>query len=252
MVDLGANLLGKAMYGGAALVAGAAAGATLLLCEPARAQGTNQVAGSGIGLPAGPASTGVGSQFEMVFWQSIDSGNDPALYEAYLGRYPDGTFASVARVKIAKLRQMSGGAAVPASIPAPVSPPAAMAGCSGSVASCRASFLFQRRRARTSSHLHWRCSLQHWQWRFRHKSQHRRLRMPPSTPRPELQACFMHRNGSSAAASPARAEADASDSSERQSGTAPYARPCWRIASACRMPRSWPCHRPRRQPPRHR
>lgn len=124
MVDVGAILGGRAFPG---LVAAATvAVTTLLLPGPASGQGAGQVAsaGPGIGLTSGPASTGVGSQFEMVFWQSIDSGNDPALYEAYLGRYPDGTFASVARVKIAKLRQLSGGAAAP--VLAPQSPPAAL------------------------------------------------------------------------------------------------------------------------------
>ena len=49
--------------------------------------------------------TGVGSQFELTYWQSVESGNDPALYEAYLAQYPSGTFAPVARVKLARLRQ---------------------------------------------------------------------------------------------------------------------------------------------------
>ncbi len=74
-------------------------------------------------------TTGVGSQFELSFWQSVESGNDPALYEAYLAKYPDGTFATVARVKLARMRQ----AAVPTTAPAPapvptptlVAPPAA-------------------------------------------------------------------------------------------------------------------------------
>lgn len=56
---------------------------------------------------------GVDRQIELTMWQSIDSNNDPALYEAYLARFPNGTFADVARLKIAKLR----GTAPP---PAPV------------------------------------------------------------------------------------------------------------------------------------
>lgn len=75
-------------------------------------------------LPAhaqGPVATGVGSQFELTFWQSVESGNDPALYEAYLAQYPNGTFAAVARVKLAKLRQLSAPApADPAAAPAAV------------------------------------------------------------------------------------------------------------------------------------
>ncbi|MEI6642615.1 MAG: hypothetical protein WCL10_11300 [Novosphingobium sp.] len=53
----------------------------------------------------GQTTTGVGSQFELTYWQSVESGSDPALYEAYLAQYPNGTFAPVARVKLAKLRQ---------------------------------------------------------------------------------------------------------------------------------------------------
>ena len=73
--------------------------AALVSAQPASAQA--QALGS---ATIGPASTGIGSQFEMVFWQSVDSGSDPALYEAYLSKYPDGTFAQVARVKLEKLR----------------------------------------------------------------------------------------------------------------------------------------------------
>ena len=72
----------------------------LPLASPAQAQG--------------PVATGIGSQFELAFWQSVESGNDSALYEAYLAQYPNGTFAAVARVKLAKLRQLS--------VPAPAAP----------------------------------------------------------------------------------------------------------------------------------
>lgn len=77
-----------------------------------------------------PSTTGVGSQFELTYWQSVESGNDPALYEAYLAQYPNGTFAQVARVKLAKLRQIAAPAsaqapvqAIPATPPAPTLPP---------------------------------------------------------------------------------------------------------------------------------
>lgn len=81
---------------------------TLLAAAPALAQGV--------------AATGVGSQFELTFWQSVESGSDPALYEAYLAQYPNGTFATVARVKLAKLRQISV-PATPAPLPAPTQQP---------------------------------------------------------------------------------------------------------------------------------
>ncbi len=82
---------------------------------PASAQGMVQ------GSTLGPASTGVGSQFEMVFWQSVDSGTDPALYEAYLSKYPEGTFAQVARVKSEKLRHIMTASSVPVPPPPPPS-----------------------------------------------------------------------------------------------------------------------------------
>lgn len=81
-------------------------------------------------LGQAPSTTGVGSQFELTYWQSVESGSDPALYEAYLAQYPNGTFAAVARVKLAKLRQIAAPAsaqapvqAIPATPPAPTLPP---------------------------------------------------------------------------------------------------------------------------------
>lgn len=71
-----------------------------------------------------PTSTGVGSQFELTFWQSVESGSDPALYEAYLAQYPTGTFAAVARVKLTRLRQSLPADPAPSPVPvAPTSPP---------------------------------------------------------------------------------------------------------------------------------
>jgi hypothetical protein len=39
-----------------------------------------------------------------VFWESIKDSKDPAEYEAYLKKYPDGTFADLAKAKIASLK----------------------------------------------------------------------------------------------------------------------------------------------------
>jgi hypothetical protein len=47
--------------------------------------------------------TGVGSQFELAFWQSVSASDDAEQLEAYLKRYPDGTFSALARMKIAAL-----------------------------------------------------------------------------------------------------------------------------------------------------
>ena len=78
-------------------------------------------------------ATGVGTPFELAFWQSIDSSSDPSLYEAYLTRYPNGTFSEIARAKIVALhgrttpQSTSGTTAAPTVSPAltvPVAPPA--------------------------------------------------------------------------------------------------------------------------------
>ena len=79
-------------------------------------------------VPGAPAlaqsavATGVGTPFELAFWQSIDSSNDPSLYESYLNRYPNGTFSEIARAKIITLRARLGPSAAPASPTAPPPP----------------------------------------------------------------------------------------------------------------------------------
>ncbi|MDT0508833.1 hypothetical protein [Novosphingobium sp. MMS21-SN21R] len=51
--------------------------------------------------------TGVGTQFELTFWQSVTGSDDPAVYEAYLQQYPAGTFSGLAKAKVANLRKTS-------------------------------------------------------------------------------------------------------------------------------------------------
>lgn len=48
---------------------------------------------------------GVGSQFELAFWQSVTGSDDATLYEAYLQQYPSGTFGALARAKVVILRK---------------------------------------------------------------------------------------------------------------------------------------------------
>jgi hypothetical protein len=50
-------------------------------------------------------ANGVGSAFELTFWQSVAGSDDQALFDAYLARYPDGTFSGLARAKIAALQR---------------------------------------------------------------------------------------------------------------------------------------------------
>ncbi len=89
-------------------------------------------AGSGVAqVPASAASggNGVGSQFELAFWQSIASSDDRMQYEAYLAQYPAGTFSGLARAKIAAIDRARGiapaavAAAPAAAIPAPANVP---------------------------------------------------------------------------------------------------------------------------------
>lgn len=53
---------------------------------------------------AAPATTPQPSA-EMVFWQSIRGNNDPALFRAYLAKYPQGEFALIAKVKMDALEK---------------------------------------------------------------------------------------------------------------------------------------------------
>ena len=48
--------------------------------------------------PAGP-------NMEALFWQSIQGGTNPAEFEAYLRQFPNGTFASLARLKLDALKE---------------------------------------------------------------------------------------------------------------------------------------------------
>lgn len=73
---------------------------------------------------APPAPNGVGSAFELTFWQSVTGSEDVASYEAYLARYPNGTFSGLARARIAAIQRAI--AVQPATAPAaaPTAPPA--------------------------------------------------------------------------------------------------------------------------------
>lgn len=68
-------------------------------------------------------TNGVGSEFELMFWRSVADSGDRTQLEAYLSQYPGGTFAGLARAKIAALPvQASATPAAPP--PAPVAAPA--------------------------------------------------------------------------------------------------------------------------------
>jgi uncharacterized caspase-like protein len=62
--------------------------------------------------PRGPAPDG-----EIVFWQSIQNSKNAADFKAYLEKYPNGTFAALAKLRIAELEK-----AADVTPPAPVAP----------------------------------------------------------------------------------------------------------------------------------
>ncbi len=71
---------------------------------------------NGTGAPA-QATPPVDPALDLAFWQAIVDSNDPALFQAYLDRFPDGTFAPIAKARIAA----PSGAAP--QVAAPVEPP---------------------------------------------------------------------------------------------------------------------------------
>ncbi|MDP6708921.1 MAG: caspase family protein [Alphaproteobacteria bacterium] len=58
-----------------------------------------------------------GTDKEMVFWQSIQNSQSAADYEAYLGTYPNGEFALLARARLKALTKTQTAALVPAPKP---------------------------------------------------------------------------------------------------------------------------------------
>ncbi len=65
--------------------------------------------------PAAPAATG--SQIELAFWNSVKDSERPELFELYLKRYPQGSFAPLARLQLEALKPS-------APAPAPAGPAA--------------------------------------------------------------------------------------------------------------------------------
>ena len=60
---------------------------------------------------------------ELAFWESIKASTEPADFEAYLRKFPDGQFADLARNRLFALRPP---VLVPAPVPAPAPPPVAL------------------------------------------------------------------------------------------------------------------------------
>jgi hypothetical protein len=49
----------------------------------------------------------VAVNIELTFWNSVKDSDDPAMLEAYLEKYPDGEFKSLAEIMLTKLRSPS-------------------------------------------------------------------------------------------------------------------------------------------------
>lgn len=66
--------------------------------------------------PAAGAANGVGTAFEMTFWQQVAGSDDPAMLDAYLQQYPTGTFAPLARARLAAIARQSKVATPPVAV----------------------------------------------------------------------------------------------------------------------------------------
>jgi hypothetical protein len=82
-----------------------------------------------INVPATPAPVAVAppprdDRAEILFWESIHEDNAPADLRAYLERFPNGTFAPLARARLAALQPRPTALAAVVPVPLPVQPPA--------------------------------------------------------------------------------------------------------------------------------
>lgn len=68
-------------------------------------------------VPAPRPSTSE-AEMELTFWTSIKDGTNPAMFEAYLRKYPQGHFSELARIRLTELKP----APQPVPQPAPVKP----------------------------------------------------------------------------------------------------------------------------------
>lgn len=78
--------------------------------------------------PAPSAQTGQPDPYELSFWDTIRTSENPAEYRAYLNAYPTGLFAPLAKTREQFFRDRAGGAVASAAPPAAPAPRAAPAG----------------------------------------------------------------------------------------------------------------------------
>jgi carboxyl-terminal processing protease len=60
--------------------------------------------------PVAPAAPSADKSVEIAYWNSIANSSNPALFQSYLRRFPDGDFAELAEAKLAELQQADGAA----------------------------------------------------------------------------------------------------------------------------------------------
>ena len=51
-----------------------------------------------------------GTAVELTYWKSVEDSDNPAMFQAYLEQYPDGSFVALARAKLDELAGRSDGA----------------------------------------------------------------------------------------------------------------------------------------------
>ena len=66
-----------------------------------------------------PAQEAPSADREVVFWNSIEDSDNPAVFEEYLRRYPEGLFAGLARIRLNELKETETAALTPPSQPTP-------------------------------------------------------------------------------------------------------------------------------------
>ena len=60
-------------------------------------------------VPPAPQPSPASAELEGLFWQSIMNSTNPAEFEAYLRRFPNGLFSELAQARLAELRSAAGG-----------------------------------------------------------------------------------------------------------------------------------------------
>ena len=56
--------------------------------------------------PAATKTSGASQEMELGFWNSVKDSDDPAMLQAYLDQFPNGTFVSIAKLKVEKLKKI--------------------------------------------------------------------------------------------------------------------------------------------------